>query len=56
MTHCDECAMKPYCVARLNDSTVTGCNILLLHQGLISNEEFATEHANNEVIQGAELD
>lgn len=44
MTHCDECTMKPYCVARLNDNTVTGCNILLVHRGLISKEEFATEH------------
>ena len=51
MTHCDECAMKPYCVARINDSTVTGCNILLVHRGLISKEEFATEHTDKEVTE-----
>lgn len=51
MTHCDECAMKPYCVARLNDNTVTGCNILLVHRGLISKEEFATEHTDKEVTE-----
>ena len=49
MTHCDECAMKPCCVVRLNDNTVTGCNILLLHRGLISKEEFATEHTDKGV-------
>lgn len=56
MMHCDECVMKPYCVARLNDRTVTGCNILLVYRGLISKEEFATEHTDKEVKQNAELD
>lgn len=51
MTHCDECAMKPCCVVRLNDNTVTGCNILLLHRGLISKEEFATEHTDRGVTE-----
>lgn len=44
MTYCDECTMKPYCVARLNDNTITGCNILLFYRGLISKEEVVIEH------------
>ena len=51
MTHCDECTMKPYCVARLNDNTVTGCNILLWYRGLISKEEFTTEHKDKGVTE-----
>lgn len=51
MTNCDECVMKSYCVARLNDNTVTGCNILLVYRGLISKEEFATEHTDKGVTE-----
>ena len=52
MTHCDECAMKPYCVAMLNDRTITGCNILLFYKGLISKEEVVIEHTVKEVADG----
>ena len=52
MNHCDECAMKPYCVARLNDRTITGCNILLFYKGLISKEEVVIEHTVKEVADG----
>jgi len=48
MEHCDDCFMKPYCAARLNDDTTTGCNILLWHRGLISKEDVVIEHTQPE--------
>ena len=39
-----ECPMIQYCIARLNDPTITGCGIPLWDAGLIRKEEIMVEH------------
>lgn len=41
---CQGCPMKPYCLARLNDRTITGCGIPLYMTGQISKDEINVEH------------
>ena len=44
MIYCDNCPYKPYCIARLNDRTITGCNLPLYWSGLISKGDVVIEH------------
>lgn len=39
-----ECPMIQYCIARLNDPTITGCGIPLWDAGLIRKDEIMVEH------------
>ena len=39
-----KCPMIRYCLARLNDRTITGCGIPLYSAGLIRREEIQVEH------------
>ena len=40
----DDCPMKPYCLARLTDRTITGCGIPLWYGGVIRKDEIMVEH------------
>ena len=48
---CDNCPYKPYCIARLNDRTITGCNLPLYWSGLISKGDVVIEHTVKEVTE-----
>lgn len=39
-----KCPMIRYCLARMNDRTITGCGIPLYSAGLIRREEIQVEH------------
>ena len=39
-----ECPMIQYCIARLNDPTITGCGIPLWYGGVIRKDEIMVEH------------
>lgn len=40
----EDCPLLPYCVARLNDRTVSGCGIPLADAGLIKFSEVRVQH------------
>lgn len=39
-----ECPLIKYCIARLNDRTITGCGMPLYEAGLILREDIMVEH------------
>lgn len=45
----EKCPMISYCMARLNDRTITGCGIPLYAAGLIRREDIQVEHTLKEV-------
>lgn len=38
------CPIKPYCLARLTDRTITGCGVPLYEAGLIRRADIMVEH------------
>ena len=43
-----DCPYKRYCVARMNDPTVTGCSMPLVEVGIIKPSEAYVEHTVKE--------
>lgn len=41
---CDGCPYKKYCIARLNDTSITGCGMAFYMAGLIERHEIQVEH------------
>lgn len=41
----ERCPLIRFCIARMNDRTITGCGIPLLCAGLIRREQVEVEHA-----------
>lgn len=39
-----DCPLLPYCIARLNDRTVSGCGMPLAEAGLIKLSEVRVQH------------
>ena len=42
--HCNNCQYKTYCIPRLTDRTITGCNLPLYWAGWISKGDVVIEH------------
>ena len=47
-----DCPFLAYCVARMNDPTVTGCGIPLWRAGVIRREQIEVEHTIREERDG----
>lgn len=39
-----DCPMIDYCLARLNDRTITGCGVPLAYAGVIKSQDVMVEH------------
>ena len=39
-----DCPMIRYCLARLNDRTITGCGVPLAYAGVIKSQDVMVEH------------
>jgi len=40
----EDCPLIRFCIARMNDRTITGCGIPLWYAGVIHREEVQVEH------------
>ena len=39
-----DCPCKPYCLARLTDRTITGCNLPFVWAGMLDKSQAVIEH------------
>ena len=44
IVRCENCPYLHYCLARLNDRTITGCGMALYEAGIIRKEEIIVQH------------
>ena len=45
---CGQCEIKPFCLARLADRTISGCGLMLYRYGLIRHQDVMVEHTVKE--------
>jgi hypothetical protein len=51
-----DCPLLRYCIARMNDPTVTGCGIPLWYGGFISRDQVQVEHTVRDGKDGKDGD